>query len=302
MKDKILFIILGPTAVGKTDLSINIAKKLNAEIFSCDSRQFFKELNIGVAKPNEYQLKEIKHHFIGNVSVTNHYSISKYEQDFIKESENYFKNNDIALMVGGSGLYIDAICNGVDEMPDHDENIRNEVNEFYKINGLAALRNIVKKIDPEFYAKADKNNPQRLIRALEIYKQTGKKFSEFRKEKKTLRNFRIIKIGTDLDRNLLYEKANIRVDKMIEDGLLDEVIGLKPFRNLVPLKTIGYKELFSYIDNNISFEEAVDLIKRNTRHYIRRQITWFRRYDDIKWFNINKTDEIISYIYKNLNL
>lgn len=293
---KKLFVILGPTAVGKTDLSIEIAQKINSEIFSCDSRQFFKELNIGVAKPDESQLNTVKHHFIGHISVTQHYSISKYEQDFLVLSSEYFKNNDTAILCGGSGLYIDAVCFGVDEMPDHDPKIREEVNAFFKTYGLEKLKQEVKKIDPEYYNSVDKNNPQRLLRALEIYKQTGKKFSEYRKRNISKRDFEIIKIGIELDREKLYQKANLRVDKMLAAGLLDEVKSLTGYKDLIPLKTIGYKEIFDYFDNKINFETAIDQIKRNTRHYIRRQITWFRRYDDIKWFNVEQKNDIWFYI------
>jgi tRNA dimethylallyltransferase len=295
---KKLFVILGPTAVGKTDLSIDIAQRINSEIFSCDSRQFFKELNIGVAKPDENQLNTVKHHFIGHISVTQHYSISKYEQDFLAFSSEYFKNNDIAILCGGSGLYIDAVCYGVDEMPDHDPKIREEVNVFFKTYGLEKLKQEVKKIDPEYYNSVDKNNPQRLLRALEIYKQTGKKFSEYRKRNTSKRDFEIIKIGIELDREKLYQKANLRVEKMIADGLINEVKSLSEYKGLVPLKTIGYKEIFDYFDNKINLETAINQIKRNTRHFIRRQMTWFRRYNDIKWFDAEQKKDIMCYIEK----
>ncbi|HOK37414.1 MAG: tRNA (adenosine(37)-N6)-dimethylallyltransferase MiaA [Bacteroidales bacterium] len=297
---KKLFVILGPTAIGKTELSIEIAQRINSEIFSCDSRQFFKELNIGVAKPDVNQLNTVKHHFIGHISVTQHYSISKYEQDFLALSSEYFKKNNIAILCGGSGLYIDAVCYGVDEMPDHDPKIREEVNVFLKTYGLEKLKQEVKKIDPEYYNSVDKNNPQRLLRALEIYKQTGKKFSEYRKRNIPKRDFEIIKIGIELEREKLYQKANLRVDKMIVAGLIDEVKSLSVYKELIPLKTIGYKEIFDYFDNKINLETAIEQIKRNTRHYIRRQMTWFRRYNDIKWFNVEQKNDIMCYIEKSL--
>jgi tRNA dimethylallyltransferase len=299
--DKYLIILFGPTGVGKTDLSLNLAKHYNSEIFSCDSRQFYKELGVGVAKPDPEQLKTIKHHFISSVSIHEHYSISQFETETIEKLQKYFKTNNIALMVGGSGLYIDAICNGVDIMPDHDEKIRQEVIEFYEENGIEALRFELKKVDPEYYDEVDLKNPQRILRAIEIYRSTGKRFSEFRTNKKAIRNFNIIKIGIDLDRETLYQRINNRVDKMFQNGLLHETKDLQKFKGLVALKTIGYTELFNYLENEQSFEKTVELIKRNTRHYARRQLTWFRRYKDAKWYGANNENEIIEYVNSEIN-
>ena len=293
---KTLVILFGPTGVGKTDLSIELAKHYKSEIFSCDSRQFYKELNLGVAKPSDLQLKTIKHNFINNVSIHEHYSISKFEVEAISELEKHFEKNDIAFMCGGSGLYIDAICNGVDEMPDHDEKIRQEVIDYYNKNGLEAIRFELKRIDPEYYKVVDLKNPQRILRAIEIYRSTGKTFSSFRVRKKTERNFEIIKLGINLDRDLLYERINKRVDMMVSDGLLGEAQDLYKHKGIVALKTIGYRELFEHFDGVYGLDRAVELIKRNSRHYARRQLTWFRRYEDAKWFSPKDKKEIIKYI------
>ncbi len=295
-KQKTLIIIFGPTGVGKTDLSIEIAKHFNSEILSCDSRQMYKELNIGVAKPEPYQLEEVKHHFINSISIDDHYSIYQYEDDSIKLLDNYFKTKDIAIMCGGSGLYIDAVCNGVDEMPDHDQDIRDQVNELYKTQGIESLRFELKRADPEYYAQVDLKNPTRIMRALEIFIQTGKPFSEFRKNKMIERNFKTIKIGINLDRALLYERINLRVDKMMQDGLFEEAKRFYNKKNFVALKTIGYKELFSVIDKTISLDDAIELLKKNTRNYAKRQLTWFRRYDDTVWFEPDKIKELKEYL------
>ncbi len=293
-----LVIIFGPTGVGKTNLSIDIAKYYNSEIFSCDSRQFYKELKIGVAKPSKEQLNTVKHHFISNVSILEHYSISKFETEAIAKLDEYYKKNNIALMVGGSGLYINAILNGVDTMPDHDEKIRQEVTKLYEEQGLEAIRFELKRIDPVYYNQVDLKNPLRILRAIEIYRQTGKPFSDFRKNKKTKRNFEIIKVGINLDREVLYENINKRVDNMFQEGLLEEVknISIYQDKNLVALKTIGYTELFEYLKNEQNKDKTVELIKRNTRRYARRQLTWFRKYEDAKWFYPNDYKKVIEYI------
>jgi len=302
LKDKTLVIIFGPTGVGKTDLSIEIAKHFNSEILSCDSRQIYKELNIGVAKPDDSQLKEIKHHFISSVSIKEHYSIYQFEEDSIKVLDEYFKHKDIAIMCGGSGLYIDAVCHGVDEMPDHDEEIRNKVTEFYNINGIEALRFELKRIDPIYYSQVDLKNPNRIMRAIEMFYLTGKPFSDFRNNVKAERNFKIIKIGINLDREILYNRINSRVDKMMQNGLFLEVQDLHKEKNLVALKTIGYRELFQVIDNEISLDEATELIKRNTWHYARRQLTWYRRYKDAMWFSPEQITDTIKYIKEEINV
>ncbi|MDD2636602.1 MAG: tRNA (adenosine(37)-N6)-dimethylallyltransferase MiaA [Bacteroidales bacterium] len=302
-KSKHLIIVFGPTGVGKTDLSIQLAADFKTEIFSCDSRQFYKELGIGVAKPDAHQLSTVKHHFINNVSIHDHYSISQFETEAISTLDEYFKTNDIAIMVGGSGLYVDAICKGVDIMPDHDEKIRQEVIEFYEQNGIEALRFELKRIDPDYYKIVDLKNPQRLLRAIEIYRATGKPFSQFRTNKTANRNFNIIKVGIDLDREILYNRINNRVETMIKNGLIEEAKDLHKYSGLVALKTIGYTEFFNYFEscNEQSLEKTVQLLKRNTRHYARRQLTWFRRYKDAKWFKADELEKIKEYINLKVN-
>ena len=277
---KYLIIIAGPTGVGKTDRSIGIAKHFGAEILSCDSRQFYKELGVGVAKPTAEQMKEVKHHFIDNVSVTERYSIWQYENDAIKLLDEYFKTHDYAVMCGGSGLYIDAVCNGIDLMPDPDPVIRQEVIDLYNEKGIEALRFELQRIDPDYYAQVDLKNPQRIMRGIEMTRQTGKPFSQFRTNKKQKRPFETIKILINTDRNILYDRINRRVDIMLERGLVEEARNLLKYRDMTALRTIGYLELFDYFDGKTSLEEAVELIKRNSRRYARRQITWFHRNND----------------------
>ena len=274
---KYLIILAGPTGVGKTDLSIGIAKHLGSEILSCDSRQFYRELGIGVAKPTEQQRKEVKHHFIDNVSVTERYSIWQYEEDAIKLLDTYFLTHDYAIMCGGSGLYIDAVCNGIDIMPDPDPVIRQEVIDMYNQKGIEALRFELQRIDPIYYAQVDLKNPQRIMRGIEMTRQTGKPFSQFRTNTKQKRNFETIKILINTDRNILYDRINRRVDLMIQHGLVEEARDLLKYKGMTALRTIGYIELFDCFDGKTSLEEAVELIKRNSRRYARRQITWFHR-------------------------
>jgi tRNA dimethylallyltransferase len=301
LKTKTLIIIFGPTGVGKTEISIELAKHFKSEIFSADSRQIYKELGIAVAKPEIEQLNCIKHHFINRVSIQEHYSIYQYEHDCINELTKYFKSNNIAILVGGSGLYIDAILNGVDEMPDHDPEIREYVNNIYSKHGIEYLRSELLKHDPEYYNIVDLKNPKRLIRALEIFYQTGKPFSQFRKNQGVKRSFNILKIGIDLDREILYKKINSRVDKMVENGLVEQAYDIYHAKNLPALQTIGYRELFEFIEEKRSLEDAIELLKKNTRNFARRQITWFKRYKTTKWFSPNEINEIFKYIESNLN-
>ncbi|MCF0206088.1 MAG: tRNA (adenosine(37)-N6)-dimethylallyltransferase MiaA [Bacteroidales bacterium] len=277
---KRLIIIAGPTGIGKTDLSIGTAKRFDAEILSCDSRQFYKELGVGVAKPSDEQLKTVKHHFINNASINERYSIWQFEHDVMNLLGEYFKTHDNAIMCGGSGLYIDAVCNGIDLMPDPDPIIRQQVIDLYKNHGIEALRFELQRIDPTYYSQVDLKNPQRLMRGIEMTRQTGKPFSEFRTNVKQKRDFDIIKILLNTDRAKLYDRINLRVDKMMENGLLDEVKSLSEYKHLTALKSIGYLELFDYLDGKQSLEEAIELIKRNSRRYARRQLTWFHRNND----------------------
>jgi tRNA dimethylallyltransferase len=292
-----LIVICGPTAVGKTSLSIQIAKQFNAEIISADSRQFYKEMEIGTAKPGKEDLKAVKHHFINNISIhTRHYSAGKYEFEALEFLENYFKKHRVAVMVGGSGLFINAVCSGFDQMDNTDYTQQHIARRFLNEKDLVWLQQEVERLDPEYYAEVDRKNPVRLKRALEIIYTTGKKYSEQRIGKKAERPFKIIKIGLDLPREELNERINKRVDEMMDKGLLAEAKQLYLHRKLNALNTVGYQELFDYIEDKIPLNGAVDLIKQNTRQYAKRQMTWFKKDHGIRWFRPEKKDEIISYI------
>ena len=296
---KKLFIILGPTASGKTTLSIELAKKLNTEIISCDSRQFYKELKIGSAPPSKEQLQKIKHHFIQHLSIKENYNIGRFEEDSIKKISSLFKIYDNLILVGGSGLYIDAVCNGLDNIPQTPQEIRDRINNEFSEKGINWLQEKVKKIDLDFYQKSDISNPQRLKRCLEVYQNTGEKISSFYKKEKRKRDFKIIKIGISIEREKLYNRINQRVDQMIKNGLIDEAKKLFQYQKLNALNTVGYKELFDFFDNKIDIETAVEDIKKNSRRLSKRQITWFKRDKQINWFKINKENEIIKFILKS---
>ena len=298
-KEKYLIIILGPTGVGKTDLSIDIAKEYNSDIISCDSRQFYKELNIGTAVPSLEQLQKVKHHFVQHLSIKDYYNVSNFEIDTLKLLDDLFVENNIAIMTGGSMMFIDAICNGIDFMPDIDVKIREELKQRLENEGLEALRFELKRLDPDYYNEVDLKNGKRIIRGLEVCYQTGKTFTSFRKHTPIKRDFNIIKIGLNIEREKLYERINLRVDKMIEAGLIDEAKENLKFREFNSLNTVGYKELFQYFDGEISKEKAIKLIKRNTRHYARRQLSWFNKDEQIKWFNPAEKDAVISYLNSN---
>ena len=293
---KRVIIIVGPTAIGKTALSIDIAKRLNTEIISCDSRQFYKELLIGAAPPSSKELAQVKHHFIHNLSVANDYNAGAFELDAMARIEQLHKTKDTIIIVGGSGLYINAVCKGFDKIPKIPDNIRKELNNQFNQNGITWLQKEVKKIDPIFFESCDTQNHQRLLRALEIYKATGENLSSFKSETAKIRPFKIIKIGLTIDRVLLYERIDARVDKMIENGLLEEVESLLPFQNKNALQTVGYKEIFSFYNNECTLEQAIANIKQNTRRFAKRQLTWFRKDKDIKWFELHELDEINKFI------
>ena len=295
---KKLIVLLGPTASGKTSLSIEIAQKLNTEILSCDSRQFYKELKIGAAPPSQEELAIVKHHFVHHLSINENYNIGQFEKDAIAKITELFKVHNFLLLVGGSGLYIDAICNGIDNIPSISNNIRKKINNEYEKNGITWLQEKIKKIDPEFYKSSDINNPQRLKRCYEVFHQTGKRFSTFHKKEKKKRNFEIIKIGIKTDREQLYKKINTRVDKMIKNGLVNEAKLLKKFREKNALNTVGYKELFNYFDQNIELDVAIEEIKKNTRRLAKRQLTWFRKEKNINWYLKSEKNEIIEVILK----
>lgn len=281
--NKKLIIILGPTAVGKTEYSLNLAERLQTEILSCDSRQMFREMKIGTAAPSEDELKRVPHHFIGNLSIHDYYSCGKYEIEALQKCEELFKKHDTLVMTGGSMLYIDAVCNGIDEMPDIDEELRNSLWERYEKEGIESLRQELKILDPEYAQKVDPKNGKRIIHALEICLQAGKPYSEIRKNQKKERPFEIQKIGIYREREELNHRINLRVDKMFEQGLYEEALGLYPFKHLNSLNTVGYKELFAHFDGQCSLEEAKEKIKTDTRRYAKKQMTWFKKDENIKW-------------------
>ena len=292
--EKVLTIILGPTAVGKTAYAINLAKQIGSPVINCDSRQIFREMTIGTAVPSKEQLKEVKHYFIQTKSITEHYAAGQYEIDALNLLEDLFKTHDRLIMCGGSGLYIDAVCNGLDAFPEPDMELRDSLNAKMKEEGIESLRYQLKQLDPVSYNTIDIANPQRIIRALEVTLQTGRKFSDWKTEPSKPRPFRIEKVGLTMDRDKLYQRINKRVDKMMEEGLLEEVKSLDRFRykdnvfcpdllHIPPLRTVGYRELFDYLDGRISIAEAIEKIKTNTRHYAKRQMSYWARDHSINW-------------------
>ncbi len=295
-----LIVVLGPTGVGKSEISLHLARHFQTEIISADSRQFFRELYIGTAVPSPEDLKAVPHHFIQTKSIHDYYNVSEYEVEALHIIDELFKRNNPIILTGGSMLYVDTICKGIDDIPTVDPTIRDEVIEWYKENGMVALQKRLLELDPEYYHQVDLNNPKRLLHAVEICLMSGKSFTSFRRNTPKERPFRIMKIGINQDRSILYERINQRVLKMMEAGLLDEAKSVYPFRNLNSLNTVGYKELFAYLDGDCSLEEAVDLIQRNSRKYARKQLTWFRRDQEIKWFDPNQVQDIISYLEHKL--
>jgi tRNA dimethylallyltransferase len=291
---KTLVVITGPTAVGKTALTIELAQHYGIPIINADSRQIYRELKIGTAAPSDEQLQQAPHLFVGTKSIDDYYNASMYEQEvlsYIKES-----SSPIELLSGGSMMYIDAVCNGIDDIPTVREDIREEMKRRYKEEGLEALCEELKQLDPEHYAIVDRQNYRRVIHALEICHQTGKTYTSFRTQQKKERPFHIIKIGLNRDREELYQRINQRVDQMMADGLLDEVKGLVEKRHTNALNTVGYKELFDYLDGRWPLEEAVERIKGNTRRYARKQLTWYKRDEDMRWFHPDDIQDILNYI------
>ena len=297
---KTLIIILGPTAIGKTALAIAVAKKFDAEIISADSRQFYKELNIGVAKPTTDELNAIKHHFIGNLSLSDYYNVSRFENEVISFLKGYFQAHSFAVMVGGSGLYINAVCSGIDDLPDPDKKLREELKVAFEKEGIEPLTKQLKKLDPEYYKIVDLDNPNRVMRALEVIIMTGKTYTSLRTNLSKKRDFEIIKIGLNRPRPELFNIIENRVDKMIQLGLVDEVKGLLKFKNLNSLNTVGYKEIFKYLDGEWTLDLAIEKIKTNTRRYAKRQLTWFKKDGTINRFHPDEKDEIVEFIKKRL--
>lgn len=297
---KTLIVIAGPTAVGKTKAAIQIAQFFQTEIVSADSRQIFIEPKIGTAVPSAEELATAKHHLIQTRHVTEYYNAWIFEQEALATIQTIFETHDTAILVGGSGLYIDAVCNGIDEIPDIEPELRQKINEQFENEGIESLRQTLRHLDPVYYDSVDLQNPARLKRAIEICIQTGKTYSELRKESKSERPFNIIKIALNLPREELYSRINSRVDAMIDAGLENEARNLESQKDCVALKTVGYREFFDYFDGKCSRLEAIEKIKQNTRKYAKKQITWFKRTDDYKWFSPNEIDLILKEI-QNVN-
>ena len=300
---KYLITIVGPTAIGKTSLSIALAQHLNCEIISCDSRQFYKEMTIGTAVPSELELSSAKHHFIHNKSIFDNYNVGDFEKEALFKLDELYKTNDFAILVGGSGLYVDAILKGFDAIPEIDKSVRDSVISDYEINGIEYLQESLKKLDPNYYADlTQKNpqtlsNPQRMMRFLEVCLGTEKPYSTFINQNKNQRNFTPILIGLEAQREIIYDRINQRVAIMMNEGLIDEAKKVFPQKDLNALQTVGYKELFTYFDNDITLEFAIEEIKKNTRRFAKRQLTWFKRNSETKWFeyDVNK-EEIVEFI------
>jgi tRNA dimethylallyltransferase len=301
MMDKYLVVIAGPTASGKTATAIQVAKALGTEIISADSRQFYKELPIGTAAPTKEEQAEVQHHMIHNLNVEDRYDVADYENDVLALLKKLFINHDSVVLTGGSGLFIDAVCKGLDSIPDISEETRNKVNKLYEEGGLFALQNEVQRLDPEYYNIVDKYNPRRLQRAVEVCYQTGLPYSSFRNNTAKSRDFKIIKVALLWDRNELISRINLRVEKMVSEGLIDEAKAMYPKRHLNSLNTVGYKEIFEHFDGKSSLNEAIEHIKINTRQYAKRQMTWLRKNNDYQWFTVEEIPEMINYIKSIIN-
>lgn len=291
MSQKTVYFVVGPTAVGKTSFAIQLAKHLDAEIISADSRQFYREMNIGTATPSVEELRQVKHHFIANLSIHQAYNVSSFEQDALALLAELFQSNDSVVVVGGSGLYLDALAYGIDDLPDASEELRIDLKQLYDNEGIEALQTQLEKLDPVFYTQIDKQNPKRLLRALEVCLTTGKPYSDLRIGERKKRDFEIRWIGLEQDREQLNKRINLRVDLMLEAGLLEEVKQLYPHKALNALNTVGYKEFFLWLDGEESFDWAVEKVKTNSRRYAKRQMTWFRKNEDIQWFKVSDLPE-----------
>jgi len=296
LKSNFLIVIAGPTAVGKTDLCIKLAKKFNTSIISSDSRQFFIEMDIGTAKPDQNELQEATHHLVNHLSIHDSYDVRKFENEALTLLERLFQEQNCVIMTGGSGLYIDAVCQGFDDIPAVDPGIREDLMEVYRAFGLGRLQDLLRQADPDYYEVVDRDNPHRLIRGLEVFRGTGRPFSSFREKKVVDRPFSIIKIALERDRAELYDRINRRMDLMVERGLFEEAGALYPLRHLNALQTVGYTEIFDHIEGKYDRDEAIRLMKRNSRRYAKRQMTWFRRDDGYTWFHPSQTEQIMKFI------
>jgi len=295
-----LLTIIGPTAVGKTELAIQLAQHFDTEIISADSRQFYREMSIGTAKPTKEELNAAVHHFIDSNTVTQDFSVGDFEKQGIELLNELFKRKNVAILVGGSGLYINAITQGFDALPKAPQEVRDQLNRRFETEGLEVLQHQLRELDPDYFSSVDTQNPQRLIRALEVCLSTGKTFSELRTKSIKQRPFDIVKIGLNMDRQKLYDRINQRVDLMMDAGLLEEVRTLLPYRDKNALRTVGYQELYDYLDGKCSLEQAVEKIKQNTRNFAKRQLTWFRRDTEIAWFEPQQTSLIIETIKQKM--
>ncbi|TAJ12512.1 tRNA (adenosine(37)-N6)-dimethylallyltransferase MiaA [Marinilabiliaceae bacterium JC017] len=291
-----LLVLVGPTGIGKTDLSLQLAKALNTVIISADSRQIYKELKIGTAAPTEEQVKQVQHYMVGSHSIHDYYNAYEFEQDVLKLLDDLFTAQKTVLLTGGSMMYIDAVCKGIDDLPTIDEELRKEVLARYEKDGLDAIRRELKMLDPVFYQQVDLKNPKRVIHAVEVCLMTGKPYSSLRTNNNKERPFNQLIIGLDIDREELYNRINLRVDQMVEQGLIEEARQFYPHKHLNSLNTVGYKELFAHFDGDISLEKAIELIKRNSRRYAKRQLSWFRRNKEINWFHPAQKEEIINFV------
>ncbi|TVP48098.1 MAG: tRNA (adenosine(37)-N6)-dimethylallyltransferase MiaA [Mongoliibacter sp.] len=300
-KNNYLIVVIGPTAVGKTELCIRLANYLDTAIISADSRQFYKETNLGTAKPNAEEMTRAVHHLVDFKSIHESYDVKDFENDVLNILNEIFKNKDVAILTGGSGLYVDAICNGLDDIPDISPEIRENIISEYGSKGLVYLQQQVKMHDPEYFEIVDQKNPQRLMRALEICRGTGKTYTVFRKKKKVKRPFKIIKVGLERERDEIYQRIDLRMDQMIANGLFEEAANLFPYRHLNALQTVGYSEIFGFMENKYDKEEAIRLLKRNSRRYAKRQLTWFRKDPEYTWFHPDDCQTIESFIKSRIN-
>lgn len=290
--NKTLIVVAGPTAVGKTAAAIKLAQQFNTVVVSADSRQFFREMSIGTAKPDESELAAAKHYFINSHSISESFSVGDFEKQGLALLDELFKVHDKVILAGGSGLYIKAICEGFDDLPVADISVREKLNQQLEREGITTLQKHLQQVDPDYYTQVDLNNPQRIIRALEVFETSGKPFSSYRNATVNKRPFNIIKLALDMPREKLYERINLRVDLMVKQGLIQEVKSLLPYRELNALNTVGYSELFDYFDGKTSLDEALLLIKQNTRRFAKRQLTWFRKDKDFVWFDAGVPDVI----------